>query len=104
MSPGFKLDEAILQRYTEADRKRKAAQAELTTAENLVKTIKKDIIEWMTTKMKNSLTKGKFIVTLKDGPKYPKWKDAYIEAFGEEEAKKVEAKTEPSKVLDVQIK
>lgn len=104
MTPGFKLDEDVLQRYHEAERLRKIAQAELTSAENICKALKKDIIDWMTTKMKNSLTKGKFIVTLKDGPKYPKWKDAYIEAFGAEEAKKVEDKTEPTKVLAVQLK
>lgn len=104
MTPDFKLTEEVLQRYTEAERLRKIAQAELTAAENICKTLKKDILDWMSTKMKNSLTKGKFLVTVKEGPKYPKWKDAYIEAFGAEEAKKVEDKTEPTKILAVQLK
>lgn len=95
------IDPAILKSYVEAERKRKILASDAEQQEKLVKVYKDQILAWLNSKGQNTARRAGYTVSISDGPKYPKWKDAFLEANGDEAVKAVIDATPASRKLTV---
>lgn len=90
------IDVQLLRDFMAAESKRKILAKQAEAAEKEAKLLGERITEWLKSKGRKFSRRGPFHVSLVDGNTYPKWKDEFIRALGEEAANEIIAKTPPS--------
>ena len=93
-----------LAKFMQIDRDRKLAQS---TADSLKK--EQDLLSgefraWLAAKGKNSLARGKFMVSLIEGNRYPPWKDEFIKQLGNDAAEALKESTPRATQINVMLK
>lgn len=90
------IDVQLLRDYIAAESKRKLLSQQAEAADKEAKLLAEKIVDWLKSKGKSSARKGAFNVALVDGNTYPKWKDEFIKALGEDAATEIINKTPAS--------
>lgn len=87
------IDEGLLKTFVSLTERRRKQQAALSALDKEYASMREKIMEYMTKRGVRSTKRGEYHITITDGPKYPKWKDAFIEQLGEDAANKLQDAT-----------
>ena len=90
------VSEAMLARYYDLNERRKKLERDAEKLDKEQELLRTEIAAAMLLEERTDLRRGNYEAEMRDGPKFPRWKDAFIKALGAEAAADVEKRTKTS--------